>query len=313
MTALKLPVAIPFGPAAIRGDGVSKRYRKTEALRSVDITVPEGSTYLLVGPNGAGKTTFLRMILDLARPTSGSIEVFGRSPIIDGPQVRAWIGYVPERQDWGYGWMTVGRLLRHHSRFYAAWDQDYADRLIRFFDVPLDHKVMKLSKGQARRVHLIMALAHRPPLLLLDEPTDGLDPVMRDETLGLLASHLAETPTTVLISTHLVHGTETLADHIGVLYGGELRAQMPREHLHRGLKRYRAEVPDGWSGTPGLNGTVLRRKDSDREIQWTIWGDEGEVVERLRSSGATVREVAALSLEDATLSLLARKGGAGEA
>jgi ABC-2 type transport system ATP-binding protein len=288
---------------------VSKRYGKKDALRTVDITVPEGSTYLLVGPNGAGKTTFLKMLLDLARPTSGSMEVLGRSPIADGPEVRARIGYVPERHDWGYGWMKVARLLRHHAAFYTAWDGQYADRLTRFFDIPLDQKVMKLSKGQARRVHLVMALAHRPPILLLDEPTDGLDPVMRDETLGLLAEHLAETPTTVLISTHLVHETETLADHIGVLYAGELRAQMKLEEMRQRLRRYRAEVPDGWSGAPALNGSVLRRKQSNREIQWTIWGDEAEIVEWLRSSGATVREASALSLEDATLALLAKTGG----
>ena len=161
-----------------------------------------------------------------------------------------------------------------------------------------------LSKGQARRVHLTMALAHRPPLLLLDEPTDGLDPFMRDETLGVLADHLAESPTTVVLSTHHVEEVEGLADHIGVLRNGELRAQMSRDDLNANLRRYRVEVPDGWSGVGSLNGTVLRRVTAPREVQWTVWGQETEIVQKLSGAGGTVHEVVPLSLIDATLALL---------
>ncbi|HEV2643771.1 MAG TPA: hypothetical protein VGT98_13740, partial [Candidatus Elarobacter sp.] len=151
---------------------------------------------------------------------------------------------------------------------------------------------------------LTMALAHRPPLLLLDEPTDGLDPLMRDETLGVLADHLAETQTTVLISTHHVEEVERLADHIGVMRGGELRAQMTIDALARGLRRYRAEVPDAWSGVTSLNGAVLRRASAPREIQWTVWGPEQEIIRQLGHAGANVRDVAPVSLLDATLALL---------
>ncbi len=152
-----------------------------------------------------------------------------------------------------------------------------------------------------------MALAHRPRLLILDEPTDGLDPVMRDETLGLLVEHITETPTTVLISTHLVHEVDRLADHLGVMRDGKLTAQLPRDQLHRMLRRYRADVPEGWSGVPGLNGTVVRRSGIGREIQWSVWGEEAEVTRHLVSAGATVRDAAPLTLEDAAIALLSRK------
>jgi len=168
----------------------------------------------------------------------------------------------------------------------------------------MDRKIGVLSKGQARRVHLTMALAHRPPLLLLDEPTDGLDPLMRDETLGVIADHLADSPTTVVLSTHHVEEVERLADHIGVLRNGELRAQMSRTDLDAGLRRYRVEVPERWAGAPSLNGSVLRRVTSAREIQWTVWGQEADVLQKLTAAGGTVREVAPLSLLDATLALL---------
>jgi ABC-2 type transport system ATP-binding protein len=303
-----LPTTLPDVELAVQTRGLTKDYGQQTALRDVALQVPAGAVYLLVGPNGAGKSTTLKVLLDLVRADAGGAEVFGLDTRTRSPQVRANVGYVPERPDWGYGWMRVGRLLEHHTRYFPTWDVDYAARLAKTFELQADRKLGKLSKGQARRVHLTMALAHRPPLLLLDEPTDGLDPLMRDETLGVLAEHLMETPTTVLISTHHVEEVERLADHIGVLRSGELRAQMSLADLRAGLRRYRAEVPDGWPGVPTLNGAVLTRSGAPREVQWTVWGAEAEIARHFAQAGATVRDVAPLSLLEATLALLYVKG-----
>jgi len=299
-----LPTRLRDGELAVDTRGLTKRFGDQVALNDVTLQVPTGAVYLLVGPNGAGKSTTLKVLLDLVRTEQGAAEVFGLNTRERAPEVRANVGYVPEFPTWGYGWMRVGRLLEHHALYYPTWDADYAAKLMQKFDLRTDRKMGVLSKGQARRVHLTMALAHRPPLLLLDEPTDGLDPFMRDETLGVLADHLAASPTTVVLSTHHVEEVEGLADHIGVLRNGELRAQMSRDDLNAGLRRYRIEVPDGWSGVASLNGTVLRRVAAPREVQWTVWGPEAEIVQMLTGSGGTVREVARLSLIDATLALL---------
>ncbi|HXC25509.1 MAG TPA: ABC transporter ATP-binding protein [Gemmatimonadaceae bacterium] len=302
-----LPTHLSHTDLAVTTRGLCKRYGAQTALRDVPLQVPQGAFYLLVGPNGAGKSSLLKILLDLVRPDTGVAEIFGVNVQRQGPMARANVGYVPERPDWGYGWMRVGRLLEHHARYFPAWDRAYAARLMDVFQLQLDRQVGVLSKGQARRVHLIMALAHRPPLLLLDEPTDGLDPLMRDETLGVLADHLANTPTTVLLSTHHVEEVERLADHIGVLRDGELRAQLSREALQRELRSYRVEVPDGWQGVPSLNGTVLTQITTSREVQWTVWGSEPEITRQFESTNATVRETSALSLLDATLAMLNRK------
>lgn len=299
-----LPTRLRDGELAVDTRGLTKRFGDQVALNDVTLQVPTGAVYLLVGPNGAGKSTTLKVLLDLVRTEQGAAEVFGLNTRERAPEVRANVGYVPEFPTWGYGWMRVGRLLEHHALYYPTWDADYAAKLMQKFDLRTDRKMGVLSKGQARRVHLTMALAHRPPLLLLDEPTDGLDPFMRDETLGVLADHLAASPTTVVLSTHHVEEVEGLADHIGVLRNGELRAQMSRDDLNAGLRRYRIEVPDGWSGVASLNGTVLRRVAAPREVQWTVWGPEAGIVQMLTGSGGTVREVARLSLIDATLALL---------
>ncbi|HEX8242076.1 MAG TPA: ABC transporter ATP-binding protein [Longimicrobium sp.] len=302
-----LPVRLDGGAFAISTHGLTKQFGREFSLLGVDLQVPEGAVYVLVGPNGAGKTTTMRLLLGLLAPDSGELQVLGLNPRTQGPLVRAQAGYVPERGDWGYGYMTAGRLLEHHAAYFPTWDWEYATKLAHAFEVPLQKRMSRLSKGYARRLHLLMALAHRPPLLLLDEPTDGLDPVMRDETLGLLAEHVADTGCTVLISTHLVHEVDRLADHLGVMRDGRLTAQLPREVLHRMLRRYRADVPAGWTGAPALNGTVVKRGGVGREIQWSVWGDEAEVARHLAASGAVVRDAAPLTLEDAAVALLSRK------
>jgi ABC-2 type transport system ATP-binding protein len=295
------------GPHAVATHGLVKHYGRDTALHGIDLHVPEGAVYVLIGPNGAGKTTTLRVLLDLVRASAGSAEVLGMETRGRGPEVRSQIGYVPERIEWGYGWMRVGRLLEHHATFYPTWDREYASALARTFELRLDRRLATLSKGQTRRVQLLLALAHRPPVLVLDEPTDGLDPIMRDETLGLLADHIAQTPTTTLISTHLIHEADRLADHVAMLSAGRLLLQVARETMRLRLRRYRAEVPDGWAGVPELNGAVAQRAGIGREMHWLVWGEEHEVTTRLTHAGANVRAVTAVTLEEATLALLGRK------
>jgi ABC-2 type transport system ATP-binding protein len=295
-------------PLAIATQALCKRYGKRHALRDVSLQVPTGATYLLIGPNGAGKSTTIKILLDLVRPSSGTAEIVGYGAHADAAMARAHIGYVPEQLSWGHGWMRVGRLLEHHARYFPSWDAQYAGRLTHEFQLQVDQRMDTLSKGQGRRVHLVMALAHRPPLLILDEPTDGLDPVMRDEALGMLGAHMADTPTTVLLSTHHLMEMEHLADHVGVLRDGQLRAQVSLESLRSQLRRYRADIPAGWA-TERLRAVVLRKTTTRDELDWTIWGDEHDVVHELAALGAHVRDSSPLSLNDAALALLTSTEG----
>jgi len=305
-TTMTLPVSMGAGPFAIATAGVTKRYGRVQALDGVELQVPEGAVYALVGPNGAGKSTLLRVLLGLTTPDSGSLSVPGGDPRVDGARVRAHAGYVPEDQRPGYAWMTVGRLFRHHEAYYPSWDAVYARTLADAYGIDPTRKCRALSKGERRRVQLLLALAHRPPILLLDEPTDGLDHVARDQTLGILSEHLADRSTTVIVSTHRVHEVESLVDHVGVLSGGRLIGQLPCSTLRAKMLRYWADVPDGWSGSPRLEGTVIRRGGRGREIEWTVWGDRDAVLRDLSSTGAAVREITPLSVDDAALALLSR-------
>lgn len=295
------------GAFAIATHGLSVRYGRQTALAGVDLRVPEGAVYILIGPNGAGKSTAMKVLLNLERADAGSAEVFGLDTVSRGPEVRAQVGYIPESHAHDYSWVTCGRLIEHVAAHYPAWDHAYATHLTDVFGVRLERKVRTLSKGEARRLQLVLALAHRPPLLLLDEPTDGLDPVVRARTLAQLAEHLSDTPTTVVIATHHIHEVESLADHVGVLREGRLIAQMTRDELRRTVVRYRLEVPEGWQPPPELRIASLRRSRAGREVQWTLVGEPRDVTARLAGAGATVREVAPLALEEAALAFLAEE------
>lgn len=292
------------GAHAVATHRLSKEYRGVSVLDTVSLSVPEGGVYVLMGANGAGKSTLLKVLLNLEPASGGRAEVFGLDVGRRGPDVRAQVGYVPEHHDIGYGWLTCGALLRHVAAYYPAWDRGYADQLGGELGLGSERKVGTLSKGESRRLQLVMALAHRPPLLLLDEVTDGLDPVVRKRLLELLVEHLSDSPTTVLLSTHQIHDVESLADHVGVLREGRLVAQMPRDQLQRTVRRYHLEVPPGWEAPRELRVLSGRRSSAGRAMQWTLVGEEREVTERLRVTGAEVREVVSLPLEDAALAFL---------
>lgn len=290
---------------AVATHELSKRYGADSALERVDLRVPEGAVYVLLGTNGSGKSTALKVLMNLESPDSGSAEVFGLDSVKRGPTVRANVGYVPERHDAGYRWMTCERLLQHVAKYYPTWDDSYARHLTQAFELRTTRKIGGFSKGETRRLQLVLALAHRPPLLLLDEPTDGLDPIVRRRALELLAEHLADAPTTVLISTHQIYEVESLADHIGVMRRGRLVAQMSRQELQRTVRSYRLQVPDGWTVPSQLALAGMQRSRSARDAQCTFIGDEHHVTEQLILSGAQVQDVLLLGLEDATYALLA--------
>ncbi|HTE45027.1 MAG TPA: ABC transporter ATP-binding protein [Gemmatimonadaceae bacterium] len=304
-----LPMSID-GPTAIRAAGVSKRYAKRTALDRFDLAVPDGSIYLLAGPNGAGKSTAIRHMLHLEEPDAGTITVLGHDVRRDAVRARAEIGYISDGEVTPYGWLRVGALVAHHAQYFPTWDAQYASRLIAELDIDLAPRVRALSRGEARRIAFVLALAHRPALLLLDEPTDGLDPVVRERVLHLLAEHASEAPTTMLVSTHLVHEVERLADHVGIIKKGRLIGQMPRDYLRGTLNRYRFDAPDSWRVPEQAPVVVVERVAAGRENEWTMWGEPG-VIRAMFDAGETeLRSVTPLTLADAVVALLSMEDAA---
>jgi ABC-2 type transport system ATP-binding protein len=297
----ELPRTIDAERFAISATALTKRFGDRCAVDAIDLGVPEGGCYLLCGPNGSGKTTTFNMVLGLLRPDSGTVFVAGAQAGPDGT-ARARLGHVPEAHLPGYPELRVRDLIEIHSRYRATWDAQYAASLAKTLEVRLEAKAGKLSKGECRRVQLLLALAHRPEVLLLDEPTDGLDRIGRDVFQHLLITHLASTPTTVLVASHVAYELEGLATEVGALRDGRLIAQVTRADLQAKLRAYEFTAPPDWTSPRDL--LAGRRESSGMGRRWTIWGAQDTVVSALTASGAVVRDIASLNLDDATLALL---------
>ena len=295
----------PEARAVVRTHRLVKRFGRETALDGVDLAVPEGGVYLLAGTNGAGKSTLLRTLLNVEQADVGTASVLGLDPNRHGPEVRAQTGYVPETGEGTYRWMRAGRFFAHLAAFYPSWDEGYASELVRLLDVRMESRLSTLSKGQARRVQIVAALAHRPALLLRDELTDGLDPLAREEVLSLLAAHLADTGCTAILSTHLVAEVETLIDHVGVLRSGRLVAQAPADRIAQGLLRYHVDAPEGWQPDQALAARLVRREAGlGRSPRLVAAGRETEIAAAIAASGAQVREVSRIALPEAVPILL---------
>lgn len=200
---------------------LSRRFGARAALDRVDLRVPRGAVYGLVGANGAGKTTLIKHILGLLRAESGSVRVFGLDPVADPPGVLSRIGYLSEENDLP-AWMRVEELIRYSRAFYPNWDDAYAEELRRTFGLDPAAKIKTLSRGQKARAGLLVALAYRPELLVLDEPSSGLDPIVRRDILGAIIRTIANEGRTVLFSSHLLDEVEQVADHVTMISEGRI-------------------------------------------------------------------------------------------
>ena len=220
---------------------LTRRFGGRTALDSVSLFLPRGAVYGLVGANGAGKTTLIRHILGLLKAESGSVRVFGLDPVADPVAVLSRIGYLSEENDLP-GWMSVEELMRYSRAFYPKWDDAYAEELRRAFNLDRAAKIKSLSKGQKARAGLLIALAYRPELLVLDEPSSGLDPIVRKDILGAVMRTIADEGRTVLFSSHLLEEVEQVADHVTMISHGKVVLSAPLDVI-RESHRVDGRVP----------------------------------------------------------------------
>jgi ABC-2 type transport system ATP-binding protein len=219
---------------------LTRRFGSKTALDNVSLYVPRGCVFGLVGENGAGKTTLIKHILGLLRAETGTVHVFGIDPVADPVGVLGRIGYLSEQPDLP-GWMRVDELMRYTKAFYPQWDLAYASQLLKQFALNPAQRVGTLSKGQTAKAGLLVAQAHRPELLLLDEPSSGLDPLVRRDILEAVIRTVAEEGRTVFFSSHLLEEIERVSDHIAMVHQGkvvllgaldDIKAQHRRFTLH---------------------------------------------------------------------------------
>ena len=290
---------------AIEIRGLAWRPGKSFAIQGLDLSVPTGSIYGFLGPNGSGKTSTIRLMMGMAKPGAGEIRVLGGRVPRDLPETLSRTGYVPEKPHLPPGF-TVAEAIRFHGAFFPSWDPRWAERLRELFRLNNDTRFARLSKGERGKLLILLALAQRPELLILDEPTDGLDPVVRRDVLAALLDHVSDTGSTVFISSHLVHELERFCDWVGVLDDGRLLAEMPMEAFKNEIKRIRVlSPPEAGETAPPFQ--VLGRSASDGMAAgetWIVRGWKDGMTAYFEEEGAEVKEVVHLDLEDGFVELL---------
>lgn len=259
----------------VRVEGLVKEYPPFR-LGPLDLEVPGGYVVGLVGPNGAGKSTFLKMLVNLVRPSRGRLECFGLEYPQGEREIKRRIGFVPE-EPFLYPEMNAAWLGRFVSRYYPTWDGARYTELLRRFGVDPRQPTGKLSRGTKVKVELALALAHRPDLLILDEPTSGLDPLVRRELLEELVESVQDERCSVIFSTHITEDVERIADYVAFLVQGRLALMADRETL-------RQEWQEFWLDDPGgdLPGVVRREQGAGRLHR--LW------VSRATSAGRVLQE-----------------------
>ena len=281
----------------IKAEDLSKRYGDSAAVDGLDLEVQGGEIYGIIGPHGAGKTTTIKMILGLARPTGGSLTVLGGDPTKDGPRVRARIGYVAEDQAM-YPYMTVAGTIDFARGFYDRWDQDLAREVAGVFGLDLRKRVGALSKGMRGQLALVLALAPRPPLLVLDEPTAGLDPLARRDFLSTVLRTAVGPEQTVFMSSHVLAEVERIVDRVGIIARGRLVAVRTIDQLQTAQKRIRVvfqgEPPAGIFDQPGI--IAVEREGHGYLL--TVEDNLDEVMAKLRSAATFALDLLDMSLEE---------------
>ena len=207
----------------IRTNGLVKKYEDFQALNGLELCVPDGAIYGLVGPNGAGKSTTIRLLTGVMKPDGGTIEFDGR-PVWENPEVKAQIAYIPD-EVWFFPQATMKDMMRFYRGIYPTFDENRWEKLGEVFRLDEKRPVRKFSRGMKKQVAFRLALSIRPKYIILDEPVDGLDPVMRRQIWSLVMADSAEYGTTVLVSSHNLRELEEVCDHIGIMNGGKMLAE----------------------------------------------------------------------------------------
>ncbi len=289
--------------AVINVRKLSRKYWRKEALNTVSITVTPGVVYGLVGENGAGKTTLLKHIIGRLRARSGRVRVFGLDPIKNPVAVLSRLGYLSEDRDIP-GWMRVGEAMRYTRAFYAGWDESYAVSLRERFELDERAKIKTLSRGEKAKCGLLLALSYRPALLVLDEPSSGLDPSARRDILEAIVRTVADEGRTVLFSSHLLDEVERVADVVALMHQGKVVFEESLESIkarHVRLLVSCAEVDTVIPNLPGL----LQVIGGGRERTLVCEGELESLQTSAISCGLKVLDISRPSLEEVFLARIA--------
>ena len=269
---------------------VTKSFEGFKALDNLNLTVPKGAIYGLVGPNGAGKSTAIRILTGVYRPTEGTVSMEDQ-PIYENPDIKTRIGYIPD-DIFYFPSATLEDMRKYYKGMYPSFDDALFDRLYEVFNLPKKSPIRRFSKGMQKQAAFHLAICCRPDVLILDEPLDGLDPVMRRQVWSLILSDVAQHETTVLISSHNLRELEDICDHVGIMDHGKMLLERSLADMQGNIVKLQivGDIPEGLE--------ILHESASGRLQTIIVRGTAKQVEAAVKPVNPTYYDILPLSLEE---------------
>lgn len=264
------------------------------ALDGLDISVPDGAVYGLVGPNGAGKSTLIRHLAGILRQDAGEVLYDGEA-VFENPAVKAQIAYIPDAVFY-YPGASIKDMMLLYRRMYPSFSEERYNKLAPAFGIAPERSFKRLSKGMQKQAAFWLALSLCPKYMLLDEPLDGLDPVMRRQVMKLLLADVAERGTTVLVSSHNLRELEDVCDHVGIMNRGKIMIERTLSDLQEGIVKMQLALPDGETLPDGLD--ILHASSTGRLQTLILHGTSAELEERFAQRNPLFMDFVPLTLEE---------------
>ena len=271
-----------------------KTFDGFRALDGLDIHVPRGAVYGLVGPNGAGKSTVIRHLAGIYRQDSGQVLIDGQ-PVYENPEIKGRIAYIPD-DIFYYTQATINDMMKFYRSVYPRFSPERFEKLAELFNLDRKQPMRKLSKGMQKQAAFWLAMSQCPEVVILDEPVDGLDPVMRRQVWSALLSDVAENGTTVLVSSHNLRELEDVCDHVGIMNHGRMLVERSLSALQDNIVKIQLAFADGGKLPEGLE--ILHRSSTGRLQQLILRGSAEELTAKLSAAGPLFLDVVPLNLEE---------------
>ena len=273
---------------------VTKCFGSFKALEDLSLRVPKGSVYGLVGPNGAGKSTVIRHLAGIYRQDSGQVLIDGQ-PVYESPEIKGRIAYIPD-DIFFYTQATINDMMKFYRSVYPRFSPERFEKLEELFNLDRKQPMRKLSKGMQKQAAFWLAMSQCPEVVILDEPVDGLDPVMRRQVWSALLSDVAENGTTVLVSSHNLRELEDVCDHVGIMNHGRMLVERSLSALQDNIVKIQLAFADGGKLPEGLE--ILHRSSTGRLQQLILRGSAEELTAKLSAAGPLFLDVVPLNLEE---------------
>lgn len=277
----------------IHAEHLTKRFGPVRALNDLTLTVPTGAVYGLVGPNGAGKSTLIRHLAGVYRPDAGSVTVDG-TPVYESPAVKAKMGLIPD-EPFYFPSASLREMASYYAGIYSGFDKSLFSSLGEVFQLPMKSPIRRFSKGMQKQAAFWLALSCRPEILVLDEPVDGLDPVMRRQVWSLILAESAQRQVTVLVSSHNLRELEDVCDYVGIMDHGTMLLERSLETLQDSVAK--VQLVPGPAGLPQRL-DVLHTAQSGRLVTLIVRGAAEEIRARVEAAAPVYYDLLPLSLEE---------------